>query len=105
MTDDELTDAWEAGATFPGGISHEQHLRIAWVLHRRHGSSKARDRLLSGTERACEAHGVLQKFDAALTERWADLIASAIAVDGLMGSADEFLEAHPQLHRGDLLGG
>ena len=32
MTDDELTDAWEAGAVFPGGVSHLEHLRIAWVL-------------------------------------------------------------------------
>lgn len=29
VTDDELTDAWQAGTAFPGGISHLQHLRIA----------------------------------------------------------------------------
>jgi len=44
VTDEELTDAWQAGAIFPGGIRHEQHLRIAWVLHRRYGEEGARAR-------------------------------------------------------------
>jgi hypothetical protein len=38
MTDDELTAAWQAGDLFAGGTSHDQPLRIAWVLHRRHGA-------------------------------------------------------------------
>ena len=52
MTDDELTDAWEAGALFEGGVSHWDHLRIAWVLHRRDGPDEAARRLLRGTKRA-----------------------------------------------------
>jgi hypothetical protein len=51
VTDDELADAWEAGAVFPGGLSHLEHLRIAWVLNRRHGPEEAGRRLVSGTER------------------------------------------------------
>ena len=104
MTDEELTDAWEAGNEFPGGISHVQHLRIAWTLHRRHGADQARARLLDGTSRACEVHGCPEKFDAALTERWANTIARAIDQDGLHPNADAFLAAHPELRRGDLLG-
>jgi hypothetical protein len=26
MDDERLTELWQAGARFPGGISHEQHL-------------------------------------------------------------------------------
>ena len=48
MNDAELTDAWESGAVFPGGISHLEHVRIAWVLHQRHGEAEARERLLAG---------------------------------------------------------
>jgi hypothetical protein len=40
MSDEDLTDAWEEGELFAGGISHEQHLRIARVLHRPHGPLK-----------------------------------------------------------------
>lgn len=104
VTDDELTDAWEAGAVFPGGVSHLEHLRIAWVLHRRHGPEEARRRLVRGTKRACATHGCLEKFDAALTERWAQAIAEAARRDGLGPSADSFIAAHPHLQRGDLFG-
>ena len=30
MTDDKLTDAWLSGERFSGGVSHQQHVRIAW---------------------------------------------------------------------------
>lgn len=104
VTDAELTDAWEAGTVFPGGVSHVQHLRIAWVLHRRHGPAEAETRLLMGTKRACEVHGCPEKFDAALTKRWARAIAEAAEADGLDATADDFIAAHPELRRGDLFG-
>jgi hypothetical protein len=93
-----------ARSEFPAGISHLQHLRIAWVLHCRHRADQARARLLDGTKRECDVHGCPEKFDAALTERWASTIAQAIDRDGLRVNADEFLAVHPELRRGDLLG-
>jgi hypothetical protein len=104
VTDEELTDAWEAATVFPDGISHEQHLRIAWVLHRRYGGEEAGARLMSGTKRACAVHGCPEKYDAALTERWAHAIADAIERDGAEATARKFLDAHPQLLDGKLLG-
>ena len=104
MTDEDLTDAWEAGTVFYGGISHLEHLRIAWVLHRRHGGDEARGRLVRGTKRACEVHGCPEKFDAALTERWARALAEAIDRHGLGPSAEHFIATHPELRRGDRFG-
>jgi hypothetical protein len=101
VTDDELTDAWLSGAVFPGGIRHEQHLRIAWVLHQRYGEQGARARLLTGTEQACRVHGSPEKFDPVLTERWARAVADAGRRDGFGHSADELIAAHPDLARGD----
>jgi hypothetical protein len=104
VTDDELTDAWESGREFPGGVSHPQHLRSAWVLHRRHGPEEARRRLVNGTKRACEVHGCPEKFDAALTERWARAIADGCERDGLGPNPDHFIATHPELRRRDLFG-
>ena len=104
MTDDELTDAWEAGKVFPGGVSHVEHLRIAWVLHSRHGPGEAQSRLLTGTKRACEVHGCPEKFDAALTKRWARAIGEAAERDGLGATADDFIATHVELRHGDLFG-
>ncbi len=104
VTDDELTDAWEAGAVFAGGLSHWNHLCIAWVLHRRHGRDEAARRLLTGTKCACEAHGCPERFDATLTARWARAIAEAAEGDGLRATPDHFFDSHPELRRGDLFG-
>lgn len=89
---------------FPGGVSHEQHLRIAWVLHARHGATEAKTRLVAGTELGCERHGCPEKFDAKLTERWSDAVAEAIKNDGPTASAGAFLRAHPRLMQGSLFG-
>lgn len=106
MTDEELTDAWEAGAALHDGVgvNHVEHLRIAWVLHRRHGRQEARRRLLTGTERACAIHGCPEKFDPALTERWARVIADTTERDGFGATAADFFAAHPELLSGRLLG-
>ena len=104
MTDEELTDAWQAGKLFPGGITHEQHLRIAWVLHRRHGAGRAQDLLVSGTRRACDVHGCPEKFDEGLTRRWSRAVAEAVGRDGFASSASAFLDTHQELMRGDRFG-
>ena len=103
MDDDGLVAAWERGEVFSGGITHEQHLRVAWVLLRRHDREEALARLLGGTERACQVHGVPDKFDAALTKRWADAVAERAERDGFGQSADDFLARHPDLRRSDLI--
>ena len=104
VSDEELTDLWERGETFGAGISHQQHLRIAWVLHRRHGATEAREHLLNGTRSACDRYGCPEKFDATMTERWSDAVADAIAADGPGESAAAFLRTHLRLLRGDLFG-
>lgn len=101
VSDEELADLWESGAPFDGGISHLEHLRVAWVLHRRHGREEALARLLDGTRRACEVHGCPEKFDAALTARWARAIADAMELDAEGSSATEFIATHPELRQGN----
>ncbi len=104
MTDDELTSRWEAGEVFTGGITHEQHVRIAWVLCRRHGGTVAKRRLTLGTRQACERHGFPQKFDPDLTNRWADALIEAIDKYGPESSAGAFLARHPEFAHGGFLG-
>jgi hypothetical protein len=101
MTDEELTNSWLAGERFAAGITHDQHLRIAWVLMRRHGALDAEEHLVAGTRRACEVHGVPEKFDEAVTRRWARVIAELVERDGPGDSAGAFIAAHPQLGQGD----
>ena len=76
---------------------------IAWVLLRRHGAEEGGRRIVDGTRRNCEALGVAERFDEALTRRWAAAVAAAIAGDPSV-EADAFLRANPELARSDLLG-
>jgi hypothetical protein len=100
MTDDELTDAWLSRERLAGGVSHEQHVRIAWVLTRRHGGAEAEEPLVAGTRKACEVHDVLEKFDETLTRQWARAIAELVERDGAGASAAAFIAAHPTLGQG-----
>lgn len=101
MNDEELTDAWLAGKRFADGITHDQHLRIAWMLIRRHGIVEAEQQLVAGTRHACAVHGVPEKFDEGLTRRWARAIAEIAERDGLGDSATSFIVSHAELSERD----
>ena len=93
---------WERAA-LGRSIGHEEHVRIARVLVRRHGRADARERLVAGTRRNCEAMGAPERFDEDLTRRWCDRIAAAVETrDG--ATFDEFARFYPELLRSDLLG-
>jgi hypothetical protein len=102
VTDDELTDAWEA--VLDRSITHDEHLRIAFTLIRRWGQEEAERRLLSGTRANCEAMEAADRFDADLTARWADRIATCVGVHDEWASYDDFIARYPELQRSDLLG-
>jgi len=99
---DELVAAWEA-AVLGRSISHLEHVELAWTLARRHGAAEAEHRLVEGTRRNCDAAGVPERFDEALTRRWARAVAEAAARTPAE-SFDGFLDANPGLRRGDVLG-
>ena len=100
--DERLTDAWLACA-LGRGISHEEHLRIAVVLLRRHHRPEALQLLDDGTRRNCAALGVPERYDAALTRRWGQALADAAAATD-PADADDLFRRRPELLRSDLLG-
>jgi hypothetical protein len=104
LTDERFAERWERGEAPSAGISHEEHLRIAWVLLRRHGREAGGRRVLDGTRRACEAAGVPERFDARLTRRWTDALADALEEPPVPGSLSELLARHPELRDGRRFG-
>jgi len=102
VDDVALTDAWCACA-LGRSISHEEHLRISFVLLRRHGRDEGRRLIVERTRANCDALDVADRYDDALTRRWADALADAVERSAAP-NADEFLRERPELARGDLLG-
>lgn len=104
LSDDELTDRWESQRLGGSGVTHIDHVRVAWVLHRRHGAAQAEERLVDGTRKGCDHYGVPQKFDEPLTRLWAKAVSSAIADAPESERFEDFIARNPQLRRGDLYG-
>jgi hypothetical protein len=104
LSDDELADRWESQRLGGSGVTHVDHVRVGWVLHRRHGAAEAEERLVRGTRKGCEHYGVPEKFDENMTRRWARAISNAIADAPESESFQEFIARNPELQRGDLHG-
>jgi hypothetical protein len=105
LADDQLADRWERQALGGSGVSHVDHVRVGWVLHRRHGAFEAEERLVEGTRKGCEHYGVPEKFDEQLTREWARAISEAIENAPESESFEEFIGRNPHLRRGDLYSG
>ena len=102
MTDEELTDAWES-LQLGRAVTHEEHVRVSWVLISRHGGTAGSSRIAAATQANCVAMDALDRFDPDLTARWSHAIASAMESSGAT-TADEFLVRHPEFLNSRLYG-
>jgi len=102
VDDETLTDAWCA-CELGRSISHEEHLRISFVLLRRLGADEGRRLIVERTAANCAALDATDRYDDALTRRWADALADAVGSSDA-GDAEDFLVEHPEFRRGDLFG-
>ena len=104
LPDDELAELWERQQLGGSGVSHLDHVRVAWVLHNQYGTPQSEERLVEGTRKGCARYDVPERFDEDLTRRWARAVSGA-AVAGPEGeSFDAFIARNPELRRGDLFG-
>ena len=104
LPDDELTDRWESQTLRGTGVNHLDHVRVGWVLVRRHSSTEAEERLVEGTRSGCDHYGVPEKFDERLTRRWAAAISAAVGEGADDENFEDFIARNPELRRGDLFG-
>ena len=104
LTDDELVERWEQQGLGGSGVSHLDHVRIAWVLSSRCSREEAESRLVEGTRASCEHYGCPEKFDERLTRRWAQVIHDAVEASPELRPFGEFIAANDRLRQGDLFG-
>jgi hypothetical protein len=102
VTDEQLADRWERGA-LGRSITHEEHLRIAFVLLRRHGREDGTRRIDESTRSNSEALGAAEKYDGELTRRWSEALADALEGTGAR-DADELIRVRPEFLQSDLFG-
>lgn len=99
LTDEEFLRRYEAHTL--ADFSHEDHLRMAFLYARRGGAGAA----VAGARRIrglAQAAGAPQKYHETLTVAWARVVWHHTVASETSGFA-EFVQAHPQLLRRDLL--
>jgi hypothetical protein len=99
MNDHEFIRRFEAAEL--DDLSHRDHIRVAFAYARRGGVAAAVEGA-RGIRRFAEAHGVFRKYHDTMTVAWARVV-GRLAVDSAPLPFAEFLEAHPELLRRDLL--
>jgi hypothetical protein len=100
--DEQLTDDWLRCA-LGRGISHEEHLRISFVLLRRHGRVEGSRLIAEGTRDNCAALDAAARYDHELTARWTAGLADALEQSDAE-DAQVFLDENPQFRHSHLYG-
>lgn len=97
MTDDEFLRAFFTLTLPPSAFHHRDHLRLAWLVVRRHGAAAAEGLVGAGIRRFAEAHGHGGRYHETLTGFWVRLVAHAHAAGADIDDFDSFLRAYPML--------
>jgi hypothetical protein len=79
--DEQLAESWLA-CSLGRALSHEEHLRISFVVLRRHGRLEGRRRIAEATRANCIALDAGNRFDSELTDRWTTGLAAALETSG-----------------------
>ncbi len=97
MTDDDFVSAFLACRLSPDDFGHGAHLRIAWLLVRRHPLPHAIETICDGLERIAQHFGVPAKYNRTVSEALVRLVAHAIAGGPADATFEEFVRANVPL--------
>lgn len=74
MDDDTFARAFFDGTLPPSQFHHREHLRLAWVVIRRHGLAPANAMIAQGIRHYAAAHGQTSLYHDTLTQFWIGLV-------------------------------
>lgn len=97
MTDDEFLRAFFSLNLPAREFHHADHLRLTWLVVRRHGADPAHGLVSAGIRRFAEAHGHGDRYHETLTGFWVRLVAHAAADGAGIEDFEAFLRAYPLL--------
>jgi hypothetical protein len=93
MTDDEFLHAFFSLTLPHSAFRHRDHLRLAWLVARRHGAQAAPGIVSAGIRRYAGAHGHAPAYHETLTRFWTGVAAHHAGADDF----DQLLADHPML--------
>jgi hypothetical protein len=103
VLDPELAAALAQVSGPDGRFGHRQHVHLAFLAARRHGTKRAPDVMCDWIGQIARQHGAPQKYHATMTIAWARLVAYHVGDDPSVSDFGAFAALHPALLDKDLL--
>jgi hypothetical protein len=97
MSDEVFLRAFTDCSLSPGAFHHRDHLRLAWLLTRRHGVESACSSVADGIRAFAARHGHAEKYHETMTQFWVRLVGHLIDARPDIGDFTTFVETFPQL--------
>jgi hypothetical protein len=89
----------------PGGsFRHRQHIQLAYLTARRHGTAEAVTRIGDWIRHIAAYERAPQKYNATMTAAWTRLVGYHVAADPALSDFDDFAARYPALLDKRLLG-
>jgi hypothetical protein len=97
LSDDDFLRAFFSAELPNSSFHHRDHLRLAWLMVRRHGRVEAEARVTEGIQHFAAANGHAVRYHDTMTRFWVRLVAHAVAHRPEVEDFDAFLAAYPML--------
>jgi hypothetical protein len=97
MNDPEFLKAFHDCTLSSEDFRHRDHLRLAWLVLRRHGLEETLPLLSNGIRNYAFSKGATTKYNETLTQFWIRLMNHAIQTKDSPGEFDQLLNAFPIL--------
>jgi hypothetical protein len=82
----------------PGGaFRHRQHIHLAFITVRRHGSARATSLLSRWIRHIAAYQRAPQKYNATVTRAWTEIVAHHVTADPSVTDFETFAERNPAL--------
>ena len=97
LPDDEFLHAFFSAELANSDFHHRDHLRLTWLVLRRHGLVEAEAKIASGIQNFAAIHGHATRYHDTMTRFWVRLVAHAVANGPGIKDFEAFLAAFPML--------
>ena len=94
LGEDEFVQRVEACCYPNNQFHHADHIRLAWIYVRRHGTQEAEERIARAIRQFAISLGHEKKYHETLSRAWVRLVAVAQALTPKVVSFDDFLAKH-----------
>ncbi len=80
-----------------GGFGHRQHVHLAFLTAREHGTSAAITKISSWIRHIAAYERAPQKYNATMTRAWTEIVGHHVQADPAVADFGEFAERYPAL--------